>query len=144
MYDHVVAYDDLDSLPQGRAVYVDMAGDADVRGAVHGHYRDELAHSAVVGRHPPRSDGRRPRVAPGAAADVLLRARPGHQALRRLGSRRTGAAGSREAWGPYVEWTEGWLAVIHGEGPQALERAYLDLLDGRIDPATAHVLTLRS
>jgi hypothetical protein len=32
--------------------------------------------------------------------------------------------------------------VIHGEGPQALEGAYLDLLDGRIDPAKAHVLSL--
>ena len=47
-----------------------------------------------------------------------------------------------EAWRPYVEWTDGWLEVIHGEGAQALERAYLDLLDGRIDPAKAHVLSL--
>jgi hypothetical protein len=32
--------------------------------------------------------------------------------------------------------------VIHGEGPETLERAYLHLLDGRIDPANAHVLSL--
>jgi hypothetical protein len=47
-----------------------------------------------------------------------------------------------DAWRPYVEWTAGWLQVIHGEGPKAVESAYLDLLDGRIDPATAHVLSL--
>ena len=47
-----------------------------------------------------------------------------------------------DAWGPYVEWTDGWLEVIHGGGAAALEAAYLDLLDGRIDPATAHVLSL--
>jgi len=43
---------------------------------------------------------------------------------------------------PYVEWANGWLEVVPGEGRQALEHAYLDLLDGRIDPAKAHVLTL--
>ena len=47
-----------------------------------------------------------------------------------------------EAWRPYVQWTDGWLKVIHGEGPEDLRSAYLDLLNGRIDPATAHVLTL--
>ena len=32
--------------------------------------------------------------------------------------------------------------TVVGSGPEPLERAYLDLLDGRIDPARAHVLTL--
>jgi hypothetical protein len=47
-----------------------------------------------------------------------------------------------DAWRPYLEWTAGWLEVIHGHGPEALQSAYLDLLDGRIDPARAHVLSL--
>jgi hypothetical protein len=41
-----------------------------------------------------------------------------------------------------VRWTEGWLEVLHGSGAEDLERAYLDLLDGRIDAAKAHVLAL--
>jgi hypothetical protein len=41
-----------------------------------------------------------------------------------------------------VQWCDGWLEVVRGEGPDALERAYLDLLDGKIDPAKAHVLSL--
>jgi hypothetical protein len=41
-----------------------------------------------------------------------------------------------------VQWTGGWLKIAHGRGPDALEAAYLDLLDGRIDPASAHVLSL--
>jgi hypothetical protein len=47
-----------------------------------------------------------------------------------------------QAWQPYVEWVGGWLEVIHGRGAEAVEGAYLDLLDGRIDPAKAHVLSL--
>ena len=46
------------------------------------------------------------------------------------------------AWSGYVEWTGGWLEVLHGRGPQAVQEAYLDLLDGRIDPARANVLSL--
>ena len=47
-----------------------------------------------------------------------------------------------DAWRPYLQWCEGWLEVIEGAGPDAVKQAYLDLLDGRIDPAKAHVLSL--
>jgi hypothetical protein len=47
-----------------------------------------------------------------------------------------------EAWHPFCEWTSGWLEVIPGVGFEALERAYLDVLEGRVDPKTAHVLSL--
>jgi len=39
-----------------------------------------------------------------------------------------------DAWRPYLEWTGSWLQVIHGEGSEALEGAYLDLLDGASIP----------
>jgi hypothetical protein len=141
VYDHVLAYGQEDSLPAGRAVYVDIAGDAELRDAVHRHYGDALAHSAVVGathhdrvREVPASlPGPRPTF---FFAPVRLAKRTkewGREGLERQ---------IAEAWQPFLEWTRGWLQVIHGTGPQTLERAYLDLLDGRIDPARAHVLSL--
>ena len=142
VYDDVVAYDQLDTLPQGRAVYVDMAGDADVRDAVHSHYRDELAHSAVVGAtHHDRM---------GAVPDSLPGPRPTFFFAPDRAAKRSGDWGREgletrlaDAWRPYVQWTGDWLEVAHERGPDALEAAYLDLLDGRIDPARAHVLTLQ-
>jgi hypothetical protein len=141
VYDHVLAYDQLESLPAGRAVYVDMAGNAELRAAVHGHYRDELAHSAVVGAtHHDRM---------GAVPDELPGPRPTFffapdRVVKRAGD--WGADGLQQrmadAWHPYVTWAGGWLQVIHDHGPDALQSTYLDLLDGRIDPATAHVLSL--
>jgi hypothetical protein len=141
VYDHVLAYDQLESLPTGRAVYVDMAGNAELRSAVHDHYREELAHSAVVGAtHHDRM---------GAVPDTLPGPRPTfffapERIVKRAGE--WGADGLQQrmadAWHPYVTWAEDWLQVIHGHGPDALQSAYLDLLDGRIDPATAHVLSL--
>jgi len=141
VYDHVVAYDELESLPDGRAVYVDMAGDAQLRGAVHSHYREQLAHSAVVGAtHHDRM---------GAVPDSLPGPRPTFFFAPDRVTKRSadwGAAALErrmtDAWQPYVQWTAGWLKVTHGRRADALQSAYLDLLDGRIDPASAHVLSL--
>ncbi len=141
VYDHVIAYDELDALPQGRAVYVDMAGDAAVRSAVHGHYGDELAHSAVVGATHHDQMGAVPDDLPGPRPTFFFA--PDRVTKRSADWGRDGFEERlAEAWHPYVKWAEGWLEAIHASGPQALEGAYLDLLDGRIDPAKAHVLTL--
>jgi len=141
VYDHVVAYDELDSLPQGRAIYIDIAGDGELRNAVHHHYGGELVHSAVVGatHHDRMADV--PDSLPGPPPMFFF-------APDRVASRIAdwGADGFErrlaDAWRPYVEWTSGWLQVIHGRGAEAVESAYLDLLDARIDPAKAHVLSL--
>jgi hypothetical protein len=140
VYDHVVSYAEVGSLPEERAVYVDMAGDAEVRSAVHEHYRGQLAHSAVVGAtHHDRM---------GEVPDALAGPRPSFFFAPDRVSKRSADWGREgleqrlaEAWRPYLDWTEQWLEVIHGRGPEDLERAYLDLLDGRIDPAKAHVLS---
>jgi len=141
VYDAVLTYEELGDLPAGRAVYVDMSGDAEVRAAVHARYGAELAHSAVVGAtHHDRM---------GAVPDELPGPRPTFFfAPDRVAKR--GADWGREelerrlaaAWEPYVKWTDGWLEVIHEQGPDALRATYLDLLDGRIDPSRAHVLSL--
>jgi hypothetical protein len=141
VYDHVVAYDELESLPEGRAVYVDMAGDAELRATVHLHYGEQLAHSAVVGAtHHDRM---------GAVPDGLPGPRPTFFFAPDRASKRSAEWGGAElerrmaaAWEPYALWTAGWLTVTHGRGADALKSAYLDLLDGRIDPASAHVLSL--
>jgi hypothetical protein len=141
VYDHVVAYEDISGLPLERAVYVDMAGDAAVRDAVHGHYREELAHSAVVGATHHDQMAELPDGLPGPRPMFFFA--PDRVTKRSADWGREGLEQRlTDAWRPYLEWTGTWLEVIHGQGPQALEGAYLDLLDGRIDPARAHVLSL--
>jgi hypothetical protein len=141
VYDHLIAYDELDSLPAGRAVYVDMAGDAQVRTAVHTHYGEQLAHSAVVGATHHEQMGAVPESLPGARPTFFF-------APERVSKRSAewGREGFErrlaDAWHPYLAWTSSWLEIVHGHGPQELKAAYLDLLDGQIDPAKAHVLSL--
>ncbi|HEY4451230.1 MAG TPA: DUF2855 family protein [Solirubrobacteraceae bacterium] len=141
VYDAIVTYDDLPSLPQGRAVYVDVAGDAELRLAVHAHFREELAHSAVVGATHRERMGEVPAALPGPRPSFFFA--PDRVAKRIAEWGRDGFESRlAQAWRPYVEWTAGWLETLHGRGPEALEQAYLALLDGRVDPATAHILTL--
>ena len=140
-YDRVVAYGDIHSLAKTAAVYVDMSGDAEVRDAVHERYSEQLAHSSVVGATHHDRMGALPASLPGPRPVFFFA--PDRVAKRTRDWGREGLESRlAEAWDPYLEWTTGWLEVIHGDGPQAVERTYLDLLDGRIDPAKAHVLSM--
>lgn len=141
VYGSVVTYEEIGSLADTRAVYVDMAGDAQVRNDVHSHFGDALAHSAVVGATHHDRMGAVPDSLPGPPPTFFFA--PDRVAKRTTEWGREGfETRVAEAWGPYVEWCRGWLEVIAGEGPEPLQRAYLDLLDGSIDPAKAHVLSL--
>jgi len=140
VYDRVLTYAEIDSLEDEPAVYVDMAGDAQVRRDVHTHFDAALAHSAVVGATHHDRMGDVPDSLPGPRPTFFFA--PDRVLKRTTEWGREGfEAKLAAAWQPYVEWTDGWLEVVHEHGPQAIERAYLDLLDGRIDPAKAHVLS---
>ncbi|HMD56634.1 MAG TPA: DUF2855 family protein [Solirubrobacteraceae bacterium] len=141
VYDHVLDYAEPAGLPAGRAIYVDISGDAGVRAAVHAHYGDDLAHSAVVGATHHDRMGEVPDSLPGPRPTFFFA--PDRVAKRSAEWGRDGFEQHlAEAWHPYVEWTGSWLEVVHERGPQALERTYLELLDGHIEPARAHVLSL--
>jgi hypothetical protein len=141
VYDDVVTYEEIGSLADTPAVYVDMAGDAQVRSDVHSHFGDALTHSAVVGATHHDRMGAVPDSLPGPPPMFFFA--PDRVAKRTTEWGRAGfEARIANAWRPYVEWCGGWLEVIHGDGPEPLQQAYLDLLDGNIDPAKAHVLSL--
>jgi uncharacterized protein DUF2855 len=139
VYDRVVPYESLDSLKREPAVYVDMSGDAKVRSAVHGHFGDELRHSAAVGiTHREDRGGGSELAGPKPVfffAPDRLRKRTEDWGPDGVNDRLA------ETWGPYVEWTRDWLRVEHRSGPEDVERIYRELLDGRSDPAVGHVLS---
>ena len=124
----------------GDAFYVDVAGDAKIRGAVHGHWGDQLKHSAAVGiTHKGDLGGSGELAGPAPTfffAPTRLKKR----------SEDWGRAGLEqrvaEAWHPFCEWTAGWLETIPGAGFEALQSAYLEVLEGGVDPRTAHVISL--
>ena len=139
VYDSVVAYDEIDSLPGNRAVYVDISGDGGIRAAVHNRYGDRLAHSAAVGAtyHDQL----------GAAAGEELTGPAGllpptaSPAARRLGHREAG----RERRRGVAALCRVGLGVVASRGSRARTRSralHLELLDGKVDPEAGTVVEL--
>jgi len=141
IYGRTVTYDAIESLQPGPATFVDIAGDGNVRLAVHSHYGDELVHSMTVGVTHWEEMGAGAGELPGPPPTFFFA--PDRLAKR---SQDWGAAELQrrvsEAWRPFCQWTAGWLQVIHERGFEAVERVYLDVLEGRVDPRTANVLAV--
>ncbi len=141
IYGRTVPYDAIDSLEPGTATFVDIAGDREVRLAVHSHYGDALVHSMAVGVTHWEEFGADQDELPGPTPSVFFA--PDLVVER---SAEWGSAGLEtrvaDAWHPFCEWTAGWLDVVRGQGFDAVQSAYLDVLEGRVDPKTAHILSL--
>jgi hypothetical protein len=139
VYSQVVPYEEIGALPRSKAAYVDMSGNAEVRSAVHEHYGDDLAYSCAVGMtHHEQMEGGSGLPGPEPKfffAPDRIKKRGADWGAANLDQRVV------EAWHPFVEWAGGWLEVIHGSGPKALQEAYLEVLDGKVDPAAGHVLS---
>lgn len=138
-YDRVVAYDAIAGLPKQPAVYVDFAGSAPVRVAVHEHYGDDLKYSCAVGMshremNPPGKG------LPGAkpifffAPDRLKKRAQDwtHQGLQQRVA---------DAWHDFVPLAAQWLQVSRGNR-MAVEQIYAATLAGKVKPNQGHMLSL--
>ena len=138
VYDRVLAYDEIETF-DGPLVFVDMAGDAAVREAVHRAAAD-LRHSAVVGAtHWERIAGGG--ELPGPAPEFFFAPTHWQRLVAEVGAaefnRRLGAA-----WEDLLGQLGDWMHVEQGSGPEDLERVWLDFVDGKVDPRQGHVLRL--
>jgi hypothetical protein len=141
VYDSVHLYDDISQLPGKRAVYVDVSGDSAVRTGVHAHYGDRLAHSAAVGithwtqmaQGAGELDGPSPVFF--FAPDRITK-RGADWGTAKLDEN------VAESWAPFAEWTSKWLRVERISSEADIRRAYLELLDGKVDPTAGTVVDL--
>jgi len=138
-YDRVVDYDAVASLPAAPTVFVDFAGNGAVLERVHRRFGELLRHSAQVGvTHWERMAA--PADLPGPAPVFFFAPT---QLLKRLQEwgpdqfqRRLGAAMQR------FLTSSSWLRIVEHRGPAAVERLYRAMVDGAVDPAEGHKLSL--
>lgn len=142
IYNRTVPYEEIGSLPRGPATYVDVAGNGEVRRAVHERFGDDLLHSMAVGvthweDFGTGGAGEMPGPPPTlffAPDRIVKRAEDwGGDGLTRRAA---------EAWDPFCEWIGGWLETIPGTGFDGVRAAYLEVIDGRVPPDAAHVISL--
>lgn len=139
-YDGVVTYGSLTQLDATRpTVYVDVAGDTDLRAHVHELFATALNYSCVVGMshwdapHGGHVTGVRPTefFAPS-------------QVEKRIGDWGPDGYRTRMAasWSTLVDGVQNWLAIEEVDGLGAAQHAYERLLAGRPDPRRASVVTM--
>lgn len=141
-YDEVVTYDDVGSLDAQRpTVFVDMAGNSDVRRAVHEHLGGQLKHSCSIGATHWEAQSAAEEDLPGPKPEFFFA--PG-QIQKRSKQWGPGELQRRIAagWNGYRKFSESWLNVRRGNGRAAVERVYEDTLAGRTEPRDGHVLSL--
>ncbi len=142
-YDEVVTYASLTSLPTNSPVaYVDMAGNGPLRAALHRHFGEQMKYSGIIGltHRKPTSDAPA-QALPGAEPQFFFAP---DQIRKRTGE--LGPAGFNErflaAWSGFAPNLDQWMKVIEHRGPAAVQRAYLDTLNGRVPPDQGLILSL--
>ncbi len=137
-YDLVLTYDQLDQLPpNATGVYVDMAGDAAVRHAVHTRMSALRASVQVGGTH--WNDIGGSDQLPGPTPALFFAP---DQIVKRGKDWGPGGVESRfaDAWNAFLPVVADWVDVIERHGPDGVVQTYEEVLDGRADPRHAFVL----
>ena len=140
-YDRVVAYDAIVQSPRDKtAVFVDMAGNGDVRANVHTHWGDHLKYSCAVGAtHWDHMSSNA--ELPGPKPQLFF-------APDRVKKRNQdwGPGGLDKhlstAWTQFLSSVDRWMKVVNGAGRADVERVYRDLLTGKAKPEEGHMLSL--
>lgn len=141
IYDRVLAYDEVETLDAALpAVSVDMAGNGAVLRQIHTHFGPALRYSCLVGgTHWEARSGAGD--LPGPAPELFFA--PAQMKKR---SDEWGPAEFNErmdsAWKGFMHAARDWIAVHDERGPDAVERAFLQTLEGRVSPATGQILSL--
>lgn len=148
-YDEVLPYDSVDTLdPATPTVYVDFAGDAPLRRAIHERFGEALRYSCSVGgTHwdalgPGRDlPGPRPTLF-FAPAQFAKRSAPPPEGWGTARLQVRLAASWREFMGRVNDPAAPWLRVRRAEGADAVRDAYLAVLENRVDPRDGWMLSL--
>ena len=140
-YDRVVTYDTIAQSPYDRtAVFVDMAGNGDVRAAVHRHWSESLKYSCAVGAtHWDHMNSSA--ELPGPKPQMFFapdRVKKRNQDWGPGGLERNLAT----AWTTFNASVDGWMKVVEGRGRADVERVYRAMLDGKAKPEEGHMLSL--
>ena len=145
-YHRVLTYDQLDAIDaDAPCVYVDFAGNSDLRRAVHTRFVNLQHSSSIGGTHIEHLGAARDLPGPRATlffAPAQIKKRHAEWGAEGL-SQRLVAAWQAFA-GTVTRPDAPWLCVEQHRGQPAVEAAYAQVLAGRGDPRVGHVLSVAS
>jgi hypothetical protein len=143
-YAQVLTYDELGQVPaQAAVVYIDFAGNAGLRRAVHSRFPNLKYSCSIGGTHVDQLGGARDLAGPRPVlffAPAQVKKRNADWGSQALGQRLV------QAWQGFhakvANHAAPWLSVEHHHGAAAVHAAYSQVLAGQGDPAHGHILSL--
>ena len=143
-YSRVLSYEQLDQIEAtATCVYIDFAGSAELRRAVHTRLENLKYSSSIGAAHVDQLGGAKDLPGPRATlffAPAQVKKRNSDWGADQLGQRLL------QAWQVFVaritDPFEPWLRVRQHQGPSAVVAAYEQVLAGRGDPREGHMLSL--
>lgn len=143
-YSRVLSYEQLDQIEaSATCVYIDFAGNAVLRRAIHTRFKNLKYSSSIGGTHVEQLGGAKDLPGPRATlffAPAQVKKRNADWGSDELGQRLL------QAWQAFVTQVTDpampWLLVEQHRGPQAVALAYQQVLAGRGDPRRGHMLSL--
>jgi hypothetical protein len=143
-YSRVLGYDELAAVPaQTPSVYVDFAGNAQLRRAIHQRFEQLKYSCSVGGTHVEQLGGARD--LPGPRATLFFAPAQVKQRQQDWGAdelNRRLLAGWRGFLGTATDPLKPWLQARHHRGAAEVQDAYALVLSGRSDPREGHILSL--
>jgi hypothetical protein len=145
-YSRVIVYDELDKVVADCAsVFVDFAGNAALRRAIHTRFGNLKYSCSIGGTHVEQLGSAKD--LPGPRPTLFFAPA---QVSKRIGDWGGGEFNQRmvQAWRDFStkvrDGASPWLVVEHSRGTDAALSAYAQVLAGRGDPRVGHVLSLQS
>lgn len=143
-YQRVLSYEQLDQIEAATpCVYIDFAGNTDLRRVIHTRFKNLRYSSSIGGTHVEQLGGAKDLPGPRATlffAPAQIKKRNADWGVDQLSRRLL------QAWQAFVakvtDPAEPWLVVERHQGTLAVEAAYRQVLAGRGDPRRGHMLSL--
>jgi hypothetical protein len=140
LYDKVHTYDEIGNLPIHECVTVDFAGNAEVLGTLHEHFRDNLKYSCLVGAThiEARSTFRENGDLPGPKPTLFFA--PDHFVAFFKEHGQEGGAMIAKTWHGFLDAVEGTVEIETRKGLEAARTTFVEMVGGKIDPAKGIVI----
>jgi hypothetical protein len=144
VYDEVVLYDAIDSLPLEPTLSVDMAGSEPALVQIHRRLADHLVHSCRVGAShwEQRGDFMAKQDWPGKTPEFFFAPSRAQELNTRWGPAEFQAKVRASLERFMADSRGGWLKIVHTRG-RDVESVYRATLEGRVPPDVGNILSLR-
>ena len=142
LYDRVLRYDQIPELDATQpAAYVDFAGNGTTLTLLHQHFGSALRYACLVGLSHWDQRGGLPKDLPGPKPQLFFAPTQAAQRVKEWGGA-TFQQRLMDHWQSFSAATAQWLRVEYAHGADAVAKVYEQVLAGRSDPQTGHVMSL--